>query len=392
MTDPIVLVGGFAAAHAATELRSAGYAGPLVLITEEAHVPYERPPLSKGYLLGNDELTTAHVHPAEWYADNDVDLRLSCRVTSIDPARHVVTTDAGEQPYSQLVLATGARANRLTMADESGAEVAYLRTIGDSERIKAALGEGRRVVVIGGGWIGLEVASAAVAAGAGVVVLEALEKPLVRVLGPEVAERLTQIHRDHGVDVRTGVTVSAISPDGVTLADGSTLPADLVVVGVGVTPNSELAATAGLATDNGVLVDAALRTSDPDVFAIGDVANQDHPTLGRRLRVEHWDTALQQAKAVAHSLLGEDVSYAELPYFFSDQYDVGLEYVGNPGPAGYDDVVIRDGEGSSFVAWWLRDGVVVAGMHLDDWDAIDEIRSTVGTRAAQVGMLQALHR
>ncbi len=278
------------------------------------------------------------------------------------------------------MLATGARANRLAMADESGAEIAYLRTIGDSERIKAALTEGRRVVIIGGGWIGLEVASAAVAAGAQVVVLEALDLPLVRVLGPEVAERLTQIHRDHGVDVRTGVTVSAISPGGVTLADGSTLPADLVVVGVGVTPNSDLASAAGLGTDNGVLVDAALRTSDPDIFAIGDVANQDHPTLGRRLRVEHWDTALQQGKAVAHSLLGEDVSYAELPYFFSDQYDVGLEYVGNPGPEGYDDVVIRDGEGSSFVAWWLRDGVVVAGMHLDDWDAIDEIRSTVGTR------------
>jgi NADPH-dependent 2,4-dienoyl-CoA reductase/sulfur reductase-like enzyme len=292
----------------------------------------------------------------------------------------VVTTADGELRYSQLVLATGARPRRLALADESDAEVAYLRTLDDADRIRAAVTDGRHVVVIGGGWIGLEVASAAVAAGAHVTVLESLELPLVRVLGPEVAKRLTRIHREHGVDVRTGVQVSAVARGGVTLGDGSVLPADLVIVGVGVEPNVEIAAAAGLTIDNGILVDAALRTSEPDVFAVGDVADQEHPVLGRRVRVEHWDTALKQARAVAHSLMGEEVGFAELPYFFSDQYDVGLEYVGSPGPDGYDDVVIREGRGSSFVAWWLRDGVVVAGMHLDDWDAIDEIRATVGTR------------
>ena len=380
MTDPIVLVGGFAAAHVATELRASGHRGPVALLSAEEQLPYERPPLSKAYLLGTAALDSAYVQPAQWYAENDVDLRLGTRVTALDPARHVVVTEAGEQPYAQLVLATGARVRRLALADGSGAEVAYLRTIADSDRIRAALTPGRDVVIVGGGWIGLEVAAAAVAAGARVTVLEALELPLVRVLGPEVANRLVQIHRAHGVDVRTGVSVAEISPGAVTLGDGSVIAADLVVVGVGVEPRSELASSAGLATDNGILVDASLRTSAPDVFAVGDVANQEHPVLHRRVRVEHWDTALRQGRAVAHALLGEQVSYDQLPYFFSDQYDVGLEYVGSPGPEGYDDVVIRAGEGDRFVAWWLRDGVVVAGMHLDDWDAIDEIRSTVGTR------------
>ena len=380
MTAPIVLVGGFAAAHAATELRAAGCTDPIVLLTEEEHLPYERPPLSKGYLLGKDERSAAHVHPAEWYAEHDVELRLGTRVASLDPAAYRVTTGSEEQAYSQLVLATGARPRRLALADESNAEVAYLRTLDDSDRLRGAFTEGQRVVIVGGGWIGLEVASAAVAAGAQVSVLEALELPLVRVLGPEVAARLTQIHREHGVDVRTSAQVTAISRAGVRLDDASLLPADLVVVGVGVEPNAEIASAAGLAVDNGIVVDAALRTSAPDVYAVGDVANQEHPRLRRRVRVEHWDTALKQARAVAHSLMGEKVEYAELPYFFSDQYDVGLEYVGSPGPEGYDEVVVRAGEGSSFVAWWLRDGVVVAGMHLDDWDAIDEIRATVGTR------------
>lgn len=378
MSAPIVVVGGFAAAHTAVQLRDAGHRGPVVLLTDEAGVPYERPPLSKGYLLGTVELENVDVQPLQWYRDNDIDLRLSSRVNAIDTARHVVRTERGEQAYSQLVLATGAVPRRMSLADASDASIAYLRTVADSDRISAELHPERRIVIVGGGWIGLEVAAAAATAGAHVTVLEALETPLVRVLGREIGERIAQIHRDHGVDIRTAVSISAMSSHGVTLSDGTCIGADLIVVGIGVAPNDEVATAAGIATDNGILVDAALRTSAPDVFAIGDVANHDHPTLGR-LRVEHWDTALGQARTLAATLVGEAIAYDRMPYFFSDQYDVGLEYVGHVGTEGYDAIVIRDGEDRGFVAWWLRNGVVLAGMHVNQWDAIEEIRQRVGT-------------
>jgi 3-phenylpropionate/trans-cinnamate dioxygenase ferredoxin reductase subunit len=384
MSQTFVVVGaGLAAAKAVEELRVAGFEGTVVVYGEEHHLPYERPPLSKGYLLGNDELESAFVHDPDWYDDNDVDLRLGQQVTAIDPAAHVVRTRDGQQSYDRLLLTTGSTPRHLAMADESGAPVAYLRTIEDSQRLKEAFASASRVVVVGAGWIGLETAAAAREAGARVTVLESLDLPLLRVLGPEVAEVFADLHREHGVDLRLGVQVSAVESRGpgavVRLADGDSVEADLVVVGIGVTPNVALAEAAGLDTDDGILVDERLTTSDPDILAAGDVANAIHPVLGRRVRVEHWDTAIEQGRTAAHSLLGHDVSYDRLPYFFTDQYDLGMEYVGSVGPEGYDRVVLRgDTAARTFTAFWLRGDQVLAGMHANDWDASDHVRGIVG--------------
>ena len=267
--------------------------------------------------------------------------------------------------------------------------MAYLRTIEDSQRLKAAFTTGTRVAVIGAGWIGLETAAAARTAGADVTVLESLDLPLLRVLGPEVAQVFADLHTEHGVDLRLGVQVSAVESAGgrvvVRLADGGTVEADLLVVGIGVAPNVALAEAAGLQTDNGILVDEHLATSDPDVFAAGDVANELHPALGRRIRVEHWDTAIEQGRTAARSMLGQDASYDRLPYFFTDQYDLGMEYVGSVGPDGYDEVVVRGDTtaagGRTFTAFWLKDDQVLAGMHVNDWDATDHLRAIVGQQS-----------
>jgi 3-phenylpropionate/trans-cinnamate dioxygenase ferredoxin reductase component len=391
--DPIVLVGGgLAAGTAVRELRSQGHDGPIVLLAAEQHLPYERPPLSKGYLLGNDPLESAFVNDQAWYDEHDVDLRLGVPVDSLDPSAHTVRAGGDDLTYAGLLLATGARPRHLGLADESGAEVHYLRTMEDSTALKDQLVEGARIGIIGGGWIGLEVASAARRAGAEVTVLEALDQPLLNVLGDEVAALFARLHREQGVDLRTGVRIEEIAAgsDGATigLAGGDTLTVDRLVVGVGVEPVTELAAAAGIATDNGILVDASLRTSAPDVYAAGDVANVDHPVLGHRLRVEHWDTAIKHGTVAATNLAGGGAVADDLPYFFTDQYDLGLEYVGHPGPEGFDRVVITgdsDGpvEHRAFRVWWLRGDLVVAGMHVNDWDAIDRVRELVGTRPGE---------
>jgi 3-phenylpropionate/trans-cinnamate dioxygenase ferredoxin reductase subunit len=363
----IVIVGaGLAGGTAATELREQGYAGEVVLIGAEDHPPYERPPLSKGYLLGNDPLDDAFVHPQVWYPEHDVDLRLGVEATSVDTDAKVVHTTAGDQPYEALLLATGSEPRRLALAEESGVPTAYLRTIEDSDRLKAAFGSGRRIVIIGAGWIGLEAAAAARSAGSDVTVFETAELPLLRVLGPTVATVFADLHREHGVDLRLGTSVTADDLAG----------ADLVVAGVGVTPRVELAKAAGLAVDDGVLVDAGLRTSVPSVLAIGDIANHDHPVLGRRIRVEHWDNAINQGKVAAHNLAGADEVYDAMPFFFTDQYDLGMEYVGHGGAD--DEVVVHgDLDGRVFRAFWVRDGRVVAAMHANDWDATDGLRAAV---------------
>ncbi len=386
MTDPIVVIGGgLAAGTAVGELRSSGYDGPLVLLTDEPHAPYERPPLSKAYLMGKDPAEKAFVHTPDWYAENEVDLRTGSHVESIDLAGRTVRVGQDDLAYDQLLLATGARPRHLDLADASGVPTTYLRTLDDSTRLREKLQPGKQIAIIGGGWIGLEVASAAREAGAEVVVLEALELPLVRVLGPEVATVFADLHRAHGVDLRTDVQVTGITASGdgaeLTLGDGSTLTCDHLVVGVGVTPAVELAEAAGLTVDNGVRTDGHLRTSDPHVFAAGDVANVDHPVLGHPIRVEHWDTAIQHGKVAAANLAGGEAVADALPYFFTDQYDFGMEYVGNPGPEGYDEVVLRgDVPGREFTAWWLRGDLVVAGMHANDWDAITQVRQLVGQR------------
>lgn len=371
-----IIGGGLAAATAATELRDQGYDGELVLYAAENRLPYERPPLSKDVLLGKKGVEAATVHEADWYRDHDVRLELGTRVTSIDTDARMLTAHAdaageSELHYDRLLIATGAEPRHLDIADRVASPV-YLRTADDSAALKERLTPGGRIVVVGAGWIGLEVASAARQAGAGVTVFEVAELPLVRVLGPEVAAVFADLHRHHGVDLRLGTQVT----------EKDMTDADVLVVGVGAAPATELAEAAGIAVDNGILVDAALRTSAPDVYAIGDVANHNHPVLGRRIRVEHWDTAIEQGRAVARNLLGAEEPYTHLPYFFTDQYDLGMEYFGSVGPEGYDRVDIEGdtdaAHGGAFRAYWVAGGTVVAAMHANDWDASDAVRDTVG--------------
>ena len=384
MAQTFVIVGaGLAAAKAAEELRDAGFEGSIVLYGEEPHRPYERPPLSKGYLMGNDELDTAFVHPAEWYDEHRIHLRTGTPVTRIDLDAHTVHAGDEQQSFDKLLIATGASPRRLSTADDSGAPVAYLRTIEDSTGLQSAFGANRALVIIGGGWIGLEVAAAARMAGTKVTVVESAGLPLLRVLGPEVAKTFLALHESHGVDLRMNAEITAITADDgravVHLADGGTAEGDLLVVGVGVEPNTALAEAAGLRIDNGIVVDEHLQTSHPDVFAAGDIANAAHPVLGRSLRVEHWDNAIEQGKTAAHGMLGENPVYDRMPYFFTDQYDLGMEYVGNVGPDGYDEVVLRgDLDGQVFTGFWLKGNTVLAAMQANDWDAGDAIRALVG--------------
>jgi 3-phenylpropionate/trans-cinnamate dioxygenase ferredoxin reductase subunit len=384
-----VIVGAsLAGAKAAETLRDEGFTGRVVLVGEEPEPPYERPPLSKGYLLGSDERDTAFVHDRAWYDKQNIELRTGTRAEELDPRAHAVTLAGGERlTYDKLLLTTGSVVRRLQVPGAELEGVHYLRRIEHADTLRGVLVEGARVVVIGGGWIGLEVAAAARTHGAAVTLVEVDTLPLRRVLGDEVARVFADLHAEHGVDLRLGTGIREIvGTDGrvasVTLEDGTSLPADAVVVGVGITPAVELAQAAGLAVDNGVVVDAALRTSDPDVYAAGDVANADNPLLGRHIRVEHWQNALDGGPAAARSMLGQDVVYDRVPYFFSDQYDLGMEYTGHAEPGGYDQVVFRgDVPGREFIAFWVADGRVLAGMNVNVWDVAEDIERMVRSGA-----------
>jgi 3-phenylpropionate/trans-cinnamate dioxygenase ferredoxin reductase subunit len=381
--EPFVIVGGgLAGAKAAETLRTEGFDGRVVLVGAEDERPYERPPLSKGYLLGTAERESARVHEGDWYAAHDVELRTGAQVTGLDVAGHRVALDTGEEvPFARLLLATGASARRLRLPGADLDGVHYLRTLADADRLRAALtGGGRRVVVVGAGWIGLEVTAAARHHGNDVTVVEPQPTPLHTVLGAEMGDVFARLHRDHGVDLRTGTGVQAFRGDGqvgaVVLDGGEEVAADLVVVGVGAAPNTGLAEEAGLAVGNGVLVDAGLRTSAPDVYAAGDVAAALHPLYGRHVRVEHWANALNQGPAAARSMLGQPVSYDRVPYFFTDQYDLGMEYSGLGSPEAT--VVCRGKpEDGAFIAFWLRDGRVEAGMNVNVWDVTGPIQELI---------------
>jgi 3-phenylpropionate/trans-cinnamate dioxygenase ferredoxin reductase component len=387
--SPIVIAGAsLAGAKAAEALRTEGFGGPVILLGAEQERPYERPPLSKDYLLGQADRESIYVHPAGWYDEHDVTLRLGVTVSGIDRAGHEVTlADGSRVGYGKLLLATGSAPRRLRLPGADLDGVLYLRRVADSDRIKAALQTASRVAVIGGGWIGLETAAAARAAGTEVTVLEAADLPLLRVLGPEVAQVFAGLHIEHGVDLRCGVQVAEITgaggqASGVRLADGQHVPADVIIVGVGIAPVTELAEAAGLPVANGIQVDAQLRTPDPDIFAAGDVANAFHPGLGTSIRVEHWANALHQPQTAAKAMLGQPVSYDRLPYFFTDQYDLGMEYSGYVPPGGHDQVVLRgDVTGREFLAFWLSGGRVLAGMNVNIWDQTDAIQDLV--RAGQ---------
>lgn len=383
----VVIVGaGLAAANTAEALRDGSYAGPVTIVGEESVGPYERPPLSKDFLLGNAELDDSLVHDDAWYSDHDIAVRTGTRVTSIDRDAKTVSLDDGSSiGYDTLVLATGARSRTIPLPGIDLKGVHYLRTREDSAALKDAFQKGTKVGIVGGGWIGLELAAAARAAGCDVVVLARESQPLENVLGAQLGEYFAKLHRANGVDLRLGVSTSDIlGTDGAVSGirtDQGDVPADLVIVAVGAVPNVELAKDAGIDVDNGVLTDEHLRTNDPDVLAIGDIANASNTTLGDRLRVEHWDNAIRQGKLAAQTILGQDAAYDWLPYFFTDQFDLGMEYVGRNRPD--DDVVVRgDQDKGEFIVFWTRAGKVTAAMNVNVWDVNDQLRAIVGKDVA----------
>jgi 3-phenylpropionate/trans-cinnamate dioxygenase ferredoxin reductase subunit len=381
--DPMVVVGGGLAGGKAVEtLRDEGYDGPVVLVTEEPERPYERPPLSKDYLIGGKEREVIYVHEPGWYDEDGVELRTGVRAVGLDPAGHAVELDGGERlPYRAVLLATGAAPRRLRVPGADLDGVLTLRSAADSDRLKAELSPGdKQVVVVGAGWIGLEVAAAARSYGNEVTVVEPQPAPLRQVLGDEIGGVFAQLHRDNGVDLRLNTGVSEFRGDGhvraVVTDGGQEIPADLVVVGIGVAPRTELAEAAGLDVDNGVVVDSALRASAPDVFAAGDIASWLHPRYGRHIRVEHWANALNGGPAAAKAMLGQDVVYDRLPYFFTDQYDLGMEY---SGLGGADQRVVTRGDvdGREFVAFWLDGDRVRAAMNVNVWDVTDDLQALI---------------
>ena len=386
-----VIVGAsLAGAKAAETLREEGFDGTVVLIGSEDQYPYERPPLSKGYLLGKDARDSVFVHPDTWYSEHDVDLRLGTTVTSIDRSGHRVTlAGGGSVPYDRLLITTGASPRRLNLPGGDLDGVRYLRTVEESERLQSALRGGGSVVIAGAGWIGLETAAAAREYGCEVTVVEPAPGALQRALGPELGEVFADLHRSHGVTFRFGESLSELAAagggkavTGAVTSSGEDLPADVAIIAVGVTPNVAIAAEAGLEVDNGILVDESLRTSDPAIFAAGDVANAFNALLGRRVRVEHWGNALAGGPVAARSMMGKAVSYDWVPYFFSDQYDLGMEVAGLPDPGSYDEVVYRgDRESLEFIAFWLADRTVVAGMNVNIWDVNEDIQALIRSGA-----------
>ncbi|MFE3755389.1 NAD(P)/FAD-dependent oxidoreductase [Nocardia tengchongensis] len=381
----VIAGGGLAAAKLAEALRANDFDGTVTLVSAEEHLPYERPPLSKEHLLGKKALADFTVDPSQWYRDHHIEVMPGTTVTAVDRStKTVALPDGTTLPYDKLALATGSRPRLLRMPGADAAGVHVLRTIEDSDALLAMFAGVRRLAVIGAGWIGLEVTAAARAAGVEVTVLEADSVPLRAALGPEMGEVFAALHRAHGVDLRCGVQVSEITTadgraTGVRLADGTVIEADAVLMAVGARPNIELAADAGLAVDGGVLVDESLATSDPDIVAIGDIAAQQHPVLGRRIRVEHWANALNQPAVAALTMLGKPAVYDKLPYFFTDQYDLGMEYTGYVAPQQQARVVVRgDLAGREFVAYWLDPGNrVLAGMNVNVWDVTDKIKELI---------------
>ena len=372
-----------AGAKAAETLRSEGFAGRLVLVGDEPVRPYERPPLSKAYLRGEAGPETAFVHDENFYREHDIELRLSTKVTELDPAASEVALDTGERMrYDAALLATGAAPRRLTVPGAELDGLHYLRTMADSDRLREAISAASRIVVIGAGWIGCEVSASARQMGIDVVVVEAAQLPLERVLGPELGRFYLDVHADHGVEMRLGAGVSELRGgrrvEEVVLEDGSAVAGDLVVVGVGVAPRTELAQGAGLKLDNGVVTDEWLTTSAPTVFAAGDVASSWHPILQRRIRLEHWSSALNQGPVAARNMLGVKSAYEKIPYFYSDQYDIGMEYTGLA--TDWDEVVFRgDPTSRQFVAFWLKDDRLLAGMNVNVWDVAESIAGLVAS-------------
>jgi 3-phenylpropionate/trans-cinnamate dioxygenase ferredoxin reductase subunit len=382
--ETIVIVGaGLAGAKAAESLRAWRFPGRVVLIGEEPVRPYERPPLSKGYLRGRGSFDDAAVHDAGYYAEQGIDLRTNTSVTALDPRRRQLTLEpGGAMHYDRLLLATGARPRPVGLAGSDLDGVYTLRTIADADAIRTAARPDTRALVVGAGWVGGEVAASLRRNGVAVTMVDRGAAPYVRTLGTEISWVYRDLHAEHGVVLHFGVSVAAFIGDrtvtGARLTDGTTVPCDLAVVGVGVQPRTALADAAGLATDNGILVDEYLRTSDPHVFAAGDVANAFHPTFGRPVRLEHWWAALNQGPVAAANMLGKRVVYDWMPYFGSRQYDFEMEYTGYAPE--WDEIVFRgDPNTRRFATFWLKDGRVRAGMNAGVWGYARHIRGLVSS-------------
>ncbi|MCL6286964.1 FAD-dependent oxidoreductase [Streptomyces sp. ID03-2B] len=392
-----VIVGaGLAGAKAAETLRAEGFTGRVILIGDERDHPYERPPLSKGYLDGKAERDSVFTHERPWYAGADIELHLGQPVTALDRyARTVQLGDGTVIHYDKLLLATGSEPRRLDIPGTDLAGVHHLRRLAHADRLRnvlAALGrDNGHLVIAGAGWIGLEVAAAARGYGAEVTVVEAEPTPLHQVIGPELGQIFTELHSAHGVRFHFGARLTEITgQDGMVFAvrtdDGEEHLAHDVLAAIGAAPRSALAEAAGLemaerAHGGGIAVDASLRTSDPHIYAAGDVAAAVHPLLGTRLRVEHWANALNGGPAAARAMLGQDVTYDRVPYFFSDQYDLGLEYSGWAPPGSYDEVIIRGDAGKrEFIAFWLKDRRVLAGMNVNVWDVTETVQELIRAR------------
>jgi len=345
-------------------LRSKGFEGELILFGEESYDPYERPPLSKHLLAGEIEIARTYLKKPDWYEGKDIDLRKNVRVETLNPGAKTVTDSTGAVVgYDKLLLATGTRVRKLSIPGADLDGIFYLRAIDDTLAIQERIKPGAKIVIVGGGYIGLEVAAVAVKAGCDVTVLEGLDRVMNRVVSPEVSAFYDQVHREAGVKIHCGVAVTGFSGDGslsqVECADGSTYAADMAVVGIGVIPNVELAEEAGLKVNNGVVVDEFTQTSDPNIWAAGDVTNHPNAILGRRLRLESVQNAVDQAKTAAAAMCGEPKAYAEVPWFWSDQFDLKLQIVGLSEPG--DEVVVRgDPASHSFSVIYLRDGKFVA--------------------------------
>ncbi|MFH5228599.1 NAD(P)/FAD-dependent oxidoreductase [Antrihabitans spumae] len=381
----VIVGGGLAGAKLAEALRDKDFAGTVILLSQEDHLPYERPPLSKEHITGKKSLDGFTVLTRQWYRDHHIDLRLGTEVTAIDrSAKTVSLPDGSTISYDKLALATGSRSRRPPIPGSDAVGVHYLRTVEESDALVDVLAHGGRLAVVGAGWIGLEIAANAREKGVDVTIVEAAELPLLAALGSEMGAVFADLHREHGVDFRFGAKVEAITDSdgtatGLRLGDGTTIDADAVLVAVGAAPNIEIADAAGLDTDSGVLVDASMTTSDPDIVAVGDIAEQDHPVLHHRIRVEHWANALNQPAVAAATMLCKSATYENLPYFYTDQYDLGMEYVGHA--TDYAQVVVRgDTAKREFVAFWLgADNTVKAGMNVNIWDVTDAVKALVAS-------------
>jgi 3-phenylpropionate/trans-cinnamate dioxygenase ferredoxin reductase subunit len=382
-TRTFVIVGaGLAGAKAAEALRDDGFDGRIVLIGAELVAPYERPPLSKGYLRGESPLEKAFVQGPSFWGARDIELLTGTTAVAVNcPAHEVTLADGTRLSFDRLLLATGSVPRRPPVPGVDLDGIHTFRSLADADRLRHVLERGGPLVLIGAGWIGCEVGASARQLGAEVTIVDREEAPLARVLGPEIGNWFADLHRSHGVRLKLGAGVERFeggrTVERVRLTDGRSIEAAAVVLGVGIVPDAGLAQNAGLWVQDGVVVDELLATSEPDVFAAGDVASAWHPRYRRRIRVEHWSAALNQGIAAGRSMLGRREPYARLPYFFSDQYDAGMEYVGLHSPS--DRLVIRGSlDDASFQAFWLdAHDRVTAAMHVNDWDSIDAIKGLV---------------